>query len=652
MSNETILRALIVSPTPTWPLNYGNRKRIFSVCNELKQRGFEVHFVHYVSEMDWNNHIPIVSRQKMNEQWDIVDHVMKSNSAVHQWPQSGKDHLIDEWWDEALQNHLSKTFQAREYDLLIVNYTWLSMALEVAPSKTLKLLDTHDVFSGRRHLLESNNIHKEFFHTTEEQELIALNRADIVWAIKEDEQVFFESLGTKAKVETLLHIDQSRQSPQPVSNTIVHFGFVSANNNINRVNLTRFIEEAEPVFEKYMPPLQFFIAGSICSMLDNIDSPFIKKLGYLESIDEFYDNLHCAVIPMEFSTGLKIKVAEAFSHLKPVISHQHAMEGFPAQHKYHECKSFEDMALAMCEIAFEKNELVFMQNASIKAYDIISKQITQTFDSLVGTIFSRKQVVAILPPEYGDEQSLMHWLVKSRLDWISWSYPHIIKVKLGKSEAFGIFNSDVRMLTVEKLNQLIVRTEPDLIINLCWDLPPDLKIGSFSCVSFRALPDDVASNVNVPRYYSDINDPNYLPMLGHINPPMLNQASMKLKDEIWVIGGDLSSAQKVLLANVAALSEINYLDLESIEELERFIKKNGLPYRIILGRLPQNLNVVEQLMVDIALKYNLQVIDLNQPMIFDFSEFKYTTRNYYDERFFDLWERFKSFNLNRHNILN
>ena len=135
MSCEPILRALIVSPTPTWPLNYGNRKRIFSVCNQLKQRGFEIHFVHYACEMDWHNYVPIESRQKMNEQWDIVDHVLQSNSAVHQWPHSGEDHLIDEWWDEALQNHLSKTFEAREYDLLIVNYTWLSRALELAPFK-------------------------------------------------------------------------------------------------------------------------------------------------------------------------------------------------------------------------------------------------------------------------------------------------------------------------------------------------------------------------------------------------------------------------------------------------------------------------------------------------------------------------------------
>ena len=43
---------------------------------------------------------------------------------------------IDEWWDWALENHLSKIFASREYDVCIVNYTWLSKALEFAQEKT------------------------------------------------------------------------------------------------------------------------------------------------------------------------------------------------------------------------------------------------------------------------------------------------------------------------------------------------------------------------------------------------------------------------------------------------------------------------------------------------------------------------------------
>ena len=103
--------------------------------------------------------------------------------------------------------------------------------------------------------------------------------------------------------------------------------------------------------------------------------------------------------------------------------------------------------------------------------------------------------------------------------------------------------------------------------------------------------------------------------------------------------------KKVVIDAIAASSGIIYLNLNTIEELDKHIKKNGLPFCIIIGRLIKDLNLVEQLMVDISLKYNLKVIDLNQPMIFDFNRYKYNTKNFYDERFFDIWERFKSLNL-------
>ena len=78
MEKNKALRALVVAPTPTWPLNYGNRKRIYSVCSKLQSLGFEIHYVHYASEGDWRDYIPIETRKRMDEQWDIVDHVWPS----------------------------------------------------------------------------------------------------------------------------------------------------------------------------------------------------------------------------------------------------------------------------------------------------------------------------------------------------------------------------------------------------------------------------------------------------------------------------------------------------------------------------------------------------------------------------------------------
>ena len=51
-------RIAVVSPTPTWPLNFGNRKRIYGVCRGLKERGVEVHLILYALEEDWRGNLP------------------------------------------------------------------------------------------------------------------------------------------------------------------------------------------------------------------------------------------------------------------------------------------------------------------------------------------------------------------------------------------------------------------------------------------------------------------------------------------------------------------------------------------------------------------------------------------------------------------
>ena len=205
-----MLKALVLSPTPTWPLNYGNRKRVYSICKRLQDSGFSIHFVHYASEGDWRESVPDVAADQMAEQWHRVDHVFPS-VPLHTDPESDV-HLIDESggiprWKTTLKGLFSRA----EYDLVWVNYTWLSRGLVLAPNQAFKVLDTHDKFSGRDKVLSGNNINPEFFYTSESEELIALKRADLAIAIKREEETAFRELG----YEGSLAYHSSRRCPKP-----------------------------------------------------------------------------------------------------------------------------------------------------------------------------------------------------------------------------------------------------------------------------------------------------------------------------------------------------------------------------------------------------------------------------------------------------
>jgi hypothetical protein len=262
---------LVLAPTPTQPLDFGNRRRINAVCRDLQQRGAEIHYVHYPAEGDWRRNPPIPMLRAMQAQWEALYTVPVSRS-LHEAPRD-THHGIDEWWDPAIGTMLTWLFDTQHFDVLIVNYTWLSKAFDYAPRGVLKVLDTHDRFSGRREMLEAHGIAPEYFYTTEDQEAIALDRADVVWAIKGQEAEFFRGL-TRKTVLTLPYADAiTPLHRQPAADGILRFGLVGARNNVNVTNFRVFFERVRAYVERTLLPCEFVVAGSCCDDLSQDHLP-------------------------------------------------------------------------------------------------------------------------------------------------------------------------------------------------------------------------------------------------------------------------------------------------------------------------------------------------------------------------------------------
>lgn len=632
-------RALVVAPTPTWPLDYGNRKRIYKVCKELQARGFEIHYVHYASEGDWRNNMPMKTRQKMDEQWDIVDHVYPS-VGLHDSPKHGDDHLIDEWWDPALENHLKHIFNGRTYDVVVVNYTWLSKALEFVPRHTYKVLDTHDKFSGRRAILEKNGIEKEFFHTTEPEEAIGLSRADLVWAIKDEERLEFEKMGVDAKIETLIHMDEPRTSNSPrVKKGFTTFGFIGARNNINKVNIQNFIKTVMPIFEKFLPPLEVHIAGSICKEFDNEENSFIKLLGYVETVDSFYDDIDAAIVPMEFSTGLKIKAGEALSQSKPLISHIHAMEGYPTTHDLHRCESFEAMALAMCELAYENSGFESLDKATLESCDICSESIQKSIDNLDKYVTVSHNVIFVLPALYGDEKSPIHWLCLAHMEWLSWRFKPIY-VSL-HDEYFDYYDTHLRHMSTDEL-EVLITTKPNAVVyNLDETLPK-------SCLTSKPKVIDMVSQYrNKMLSFVDTFGKKTIPGFGHFKNPNYLNLCFDVREGIVVLNNkkdDNTVSALIDLIKVSENEKVEYTELIDFEALDKFIKSfiqkvKSMPRCVIVVKELSSLTPAEQIFIDMMQAHGIPTSGIG--MLTDMESLKVNGRNNikakYDGYFYDKW---------------
>jgi glycosyltransferase involved in cell wall biosynthesis len=400
---------LVVSPTPTHPQDHGNRKRFFEYCSELKRQGAHVHFVHYASEHDWRHRRPTKYEQQMIEAWDSYQLVAPSR-PLHE-ASIGSDHTIDEWADPALVSYIRWAFSIHRYDAIIVGYTWMSFCLDAVPTGVFKILDTHDMFSGRRALLEANGIAPEFFHTTPEEESKAFARADLVWAIKEQERRHFETVLGAKRCLTLLFSEPERNwwKERDATDGWLRVGIIGARNNINRRNLQDFLAVALPIFERYMAPVKITLAGGCCEDFKEHRHPNLEILGRVPDVAEFYESMDVICTPMQFSTGLKIKVAEALASGAPLVSHLHAMEGYPIADKLHALPDFESIASELIDLAFDRSGLAPLAQKSRVAIREIHSQVLQCLEETRQKLLESmgESICIVAPLEALNEQGLL-----------------------------------------------------------------------------------------------------------------------------------------------------------------------------------------------------------------------------------------------------
>jgi glycosyltransferase involved in cell wall biosynthesis len=414
------IEVLFVSPTPTHPQDHGNRKRFFELCSELKRQGAKVHYVHYASEHDWRFGRPARHEREMIDTWDSYQLVAPTR-PLHE-ASVGEDHLIDEWADPALTNYIRWAFRVYRYDVVIVAYTWMTFCFEGVPEGVFKISDPNDVFGNRRQLLAANGIAPEFFHTTPAEEAKGLARADLVWAIKESEQRYYEKDLELKHCLTMLYAESDKgwwKGP-PSTDGWLRAGVIGARNNVNRRNLEAFLEVALPIFVSYMAPIKIVIAGGCADDFRDHRHPNLEVIGRVPDVADFYRDMDVVCAPMQFSTGLKIKVAEALASGAPLIAHAHAMEGYPEGHKFHVLPTFRAMADEMVKLAFDRSGLTLLAarsrstNARINA--MVLNTLEETRRQFVG--YGSKTVCVVAPVEALDPRGVLYDHLYATLNYL------------------------------------------------------------------------------------------------------------------------------------------------------------------------------------------------------------------------------------------
>lgn len=321
------MRVLMISHICTHPHNEGNRQRIYRECCQMMEAGWQIDFLFWdgrvyadIEEMKrffGKDHFFYAHTTSVTPKYQLKDMVRKT------WDSKGLTKFIPLFYkeDELYYKEVGERVEAllcnQKYDIIWLQYLHQSKVLENLGNDIFKVIDTHDVYAYRNLIYQKNGRIPLGFYTTRKRERKALSRADLVIAIQDKEEEYFGRLIKKQRTQCITIGDMVEFHKSKVGNEKT-FGFIGTANDPNLFAVKWLAEKVLPLVHKMEPEYKCVIAGRICGQIP--DNRYYTKIGSLEHLQEYYDQISIAINPMQNGTGLNIKGIEALSYGKPLIS--------------------------------------------------------------------------------------------------------------------------------------------------------------------------------------------------------------------------------------------------------------------------------------------------------------------------------------------
>lgn len=325
------MKILIISDILTLPATSGNRKIINSYVELFRSWGHEVHFL-------WVNKYSLRKNYRIQIKEAIIQTSTTWGHFFHQYDCSLWENIYtnmniilckllhngyrkcDDVYPEGLTKEIIRLHHIHHFDALLVNYFYLSKALEALSIKR-KALFTHDSFS----MYQKSKNHKAVFYLTKKEEQKALMRAPFIFAMQNIEAEYFKSLSPNSVV--LINYSNCQYYIQPIAGNH-NILYLAADTQINKQGLQWFINEVLPLIKKQFNDTKLLIAGGICNILTEYDNQKdIELIGKINDLAIFYEKGDVAINPCQLGTGLKIKTFEAVSYDKVTLVHPNGLIG-------------------------------------------------------------------------------------------------------------------------------------------------------------------------------------------------------------------------------------------------------------------------------------------------------------------------------------
>jgi polysaccharide biosynthesis protein PslH len=341
------MKIALVSPIPMFPTIAGHASRIRKLAEAIIDSGHELTFFYVPCRLnqqvpDHAAHATLLGKGRYIR--------LDNGHVIERWAHSIREWPLRQWqktlWRFNLGGGYSKLDQnyrscwtrqladaSSGFEVVLVEYAFISRAFEAFAATTRRLLDTHDSFTDRHLRYARKGMRKGFWLSLRaSDENVALRRADAALAIQDEEGLLFrkqltsDGLQPNPEIAVVSHVLDlgNRLDNYSADNAAV---FVGSNNGPNRYSMERFLKHVLPLVVREIPAFQLKVAGRICEWMP--DTPNVTKLGFVRDLKAVYESAPLSINPVLLGSGINIKLLEAMSAAVATISTETGTRGLP-----------------------------------------------------------------------------------------------------------------------------------------------------------------------------------------------------------------------------------------------------------------------------------------------------------------------------------
>lgn len=277
---------------------------------------------------------------------------------------TSQSYHVKRFHNKSFERRIAETLNKEQFDIIQCEMLYMTSYIDVIRkySKAPVVLRAHNIehliwkriAANEKHSLKKWYL-KQLYRTLKDYELSALQKVDAIVPITQIDADFFKNHAeSKPVVPVSFGIDPHKYpDPRPLPGIFSLFTIGSMNWLPNIEGLRWFLDNAWPLVRENAPGIKFHIAGrEMPAWLLNSNIPDVVIEGEVADAWNFIQEHSCMIVPLFSGSGIRIKIVEAMSAGRPVISTPIGAEGIHCSNGTHiliarDAKSFASMIAKM-----------------------------------------------------------------------------------------------------------------------------------------------------------------------------------------------------------------------------------------------------------------------------------------------------------------